>query len=241
MKTSNKLLLGTIAGFFLVITMAHITLTARYRSGIFITEQDEYEKQHVRTNLKPFRVLVLKEISNVKINFSDTAKLVLYKNGDEKYINIRQNGDTLYIENKSINKEEKYYRDIELFSPLYEKIIAYDTQVETGDVSGAKKLQYDIDLYKSQFNIQDVRYEFSNNKIVTQTKFDSIRVHAFDGSGIQVNETIFLSHLSLNLEKGSRIEASNPNIQSMDVVVNPEAQISLSGRALKAFMEAIKK
>ena len=81
MKTSDKLLLGTVLGAMLMFGGASLAVYARYRNGDIITEKEVYRQNHLKTALPAPVWLRIKGIGEVHFIPADTFAIEYEKEG----------------------------------------------------------------------------------------------------------------------------------------------------------------
>ncbi|RTL59578.1 MAG: hypothetical protein EKK37_07365 [Sphingobacteriales bacterium] len=144
MKTSNKILLGTLAFIMLVFTAIHVALYAKYKKGEFVTVAQLHEEKYEKHILNGVTKVDAWGINNLEIIPSDTFKIELAKDfGKETKITYEQKGDVLVVKggatdiNSSTGKKEVYrsYSPVTIYLPSNTTITVADCEIR---LNGAK-------------------------------------------------------------------------------------------------------
>lgn len=123
MKTSNKILLGTLAFIMLLFTAIHVALYAKYKKGEFVTVAQLHEERYDKHVLNNATKVDITGINSLEIIPSDTLRLEIERAGNKKSdIRYEQKGDVLTINGGStfMNKEGK-----KELSRSYSSVILY--------------------------------------------------------------------------------------------------------------------
>jgi hypothetical protein len=96
MKTSDKLLLGSVLFALLLFCLVHLSLYAKYSSGKFLTEKDQGMESLTAPGEPPPGVLFIKGNLHIEVSPCDTFSVSAEIRSGQK-IDRRRSGDTLFL------------------------------------------------------------------------------------------------------------------------------------------------
>jgi hypothetical protein len=108
MKTSNKILLGTVAFIILLFSAIHVALYAKYKKGEFITVAQLHEERYDKHVLNGINKVEVSGLENLEIYPSDTFRIELEKQDSKKpELSFEQKGDVLVLKGGTMQKNSE--------------------------------------------------------------------------------------------------------------------------------------
>ena len=232
MKTSNKILLGTLILVLVIITAIHAAIYAKYKSKDFVTMKVLHEERYNTYKLSGVRSLELNGLQNVKIIPSDTAKLEVQKAGGREVNHTIVNGvlslsgDTLMERVNSNLDRERNYRDVIIYLPGIENIKAASCNIRIkGSKDAASALSLSFDLANSEVNFSfDER---DNTHDVNH--FNKITVAKASHSLIELEANAIIKEMNLRMDT-SRFEDGGAQVDSISIHADDASTVQLSGK-----------
>lgn len=238
MKTSNKILLGTVAFIMLIFTAIHVALYAKYKKGEFVTVaqlHDENYAKHVITGVTKIDAWGL---NNIEIIPSDTLKIELEKKNDrETKVTYEQKGDVLVVKggtkevNKSTGKEEVYrsYSPVIIYLPSNTTITVNDCDIRLNGAADTTKAFTHIihakntDVTFGEWRGDDKKSSYFSNISLTSNggRVEFLRGASFKELNLsltenEVNDQGFTTDkLTLNADDKSNISLKGANLKKV--------------------------
>jgi len=232
MKTSNKILLGTLLLVLVIITAIHAAIYAKYKRNDFVTMQVLHKERYDTYKLSGVRSLVLSGLQNVKIIPSDTAKLEVLKVGGREISHdvvngvLSLNGDTL-VEHWNNNLDrERNYRDVIIYLPGIENIQSESCNLQikgSKDPASAQSLSFDLTNSELHFSFEDGDNSHGVNH------FNKITVAKASHSLIELEANVLIKEMNLNMDS-SRFEDGAAQVDSISIHADNASTVQLSGK-----------
>jgi hypothetical protein len=234
MRTSNKILLGIFLGPLIILTLIHVSLYAKYKSGNYVSMKIVEEDQYIRQPLKNITHIAVYGLNNFRIVPSDSAKLEIEKH-DESHLHFTINGDSLIIHGDSIinragqpGNTERSYQAVYVYLPVSATIIAVNSEITVGGSPDSLKAKsYQLHLSSSaSFKVEQ------NGDDSTPVYFKEMIIHADHASGIEFTANAKVGELQLNLVE-SEFTDNGASINKLTVDADKVSTITLKGDNLK--------
>lgn len=233
MKTSNKILLGTLVVPLLVITLIHVSLYAKYRSGRYVSMKSVEEDRFTRLPLKHITTVALYGLTNVSISASGAARMEIEKNGSSQF-HYNIHGDSLIIHGDSTVKRadgseeiERSYQAVNIYLPAPATIAARESQLKiTGSSDSLGATSYHFSLINSDFKMEN---DYGDS---THAYFKTIYIQADHSSEIELNQNATLQELELNLLE-SAFTDNGASINKLTVATDKGSTVTLKGSNLQ--------
>jgi hypothetical protein len=234
MRTSHKILLGIFLGPLIILTLLHLTLYAKLKSGHFVAMKTVQEDRFVHEVPKGIHNIALYGLNNVRIMASDTFKLEIEKekNGHLHYI---IQGDSLIIHGDStINKPgtnadiERSYQEVNLYLPSSASVTVNNS---------------DVNLHGSEDSLHAASYHFllrnaahlkvdDNGDQSKNVYFKSISIQASHSAGIELTGQSHLFDLQLSMIE-SEFTDNGASIEKLNINADKASNITLKGDNLQ--------
>jgi hypothetical protein len=232
MKTSNKILLGTLLTVLLILTGIHVAMYAKYKSGDFTVSTASSNTDTV--DIDPVNFVRITGMENIVIEPSSSFSMLKAKvmPANFKYL---ISGDTLVITGDTSSykagSERQFTRmseQITLRLPAVEKISAENTSIWlNGTRDSASALNNRFDLAFSTLNLQQ---EFADSR----RYFGNLDVTAIGNSRIEMNDyLITIKSLSCTLINSVLEDAPHSILEKISVNFDDYSVIKLNGTNLK--------
>ncbi|MBI2730000.1 MAG: hypothetical protein HYX40_04490 [Sphingobacteriales bacterium] len=236
MKTSNKILLGTVAFIMLIFTAIHVALYAKYKKGEFVTVTQLHEENYDKHVIAGVTKVDAWGINNLEIIPSDTFKIELEKNfGKETKITYEQKGDVLVVKggtkdfNKSTGKAEVYrsYSPVTIYLPSNTTLTVNDCDIRfNGAVDSSKAFTHTINATNAnvtfgEWHRDDKGYSYFSNINLTS-----------NGGRVQFTKGASFKEINLSLTDN---EVEDQGFSADKIVLNADdkSNITLKGTNLK--------
>ncbi len=232
MRTSNKILGGTLLIILLIITAIHAALYAKYKQNNFTTLKHLHNERYDSYDLKGIESVSITGFQNVTVIPADTARMEIEKNGNDKIHYEFSNGalvikgDTLIMRDNSNPDRISSYRDVILYLP-HTQVIKSNfcglTIQGSKDSSSASSLVFDLtdtQLHLGNENRQDN---------LTGNVFDKISVTKSRGGSIEMAGAVVVKELSLDVDS-SDFDDGSAAIGTLFVNADSSSVIRLSGK-----------
>jgi hypothetical protein len=259
MKTSDKLLLGTVLGAMLLLGGASLAVYARYKNGDIITEKEVYRQNHLKTSLPAPGWLRIRGIYEVHFIPADTFAIEYEKGGvkEDGIIRTVHKNEVKIKEGIDLVLEPRYFRSgdtliIDGYDPEAPPPTPGErraTGVRSLNVYGLKSGNVEVENGSSymegdsaagngdyRFLLKQSRLllgnEFENDSLESTVYVHGLSVSASDGSRIEFhhNVNVHIDDLRLELDSFSSFsEVGNWNIRKIHVQADGLAQLDISG------------
>jgi hypothetical protein len=235
MRTSNKILLGIFILPLLILTLIHVTLYAKYKSGRYIAMKNVQEDRFIRKTLKSVNNIAVYGLDNFRIIPSDTFKLEIEKNGSSHF-RYTINGDSLVIHGDStvIKAGEqddiiRSYQQVNLYLPSNTTITADNSEVRLeGSKDSLHAAAYHFILTGSGgFKVDENGPDDSTVKY-----FRALNIRSAYSSGIELRPNTHVLDLELSLLE-SAFTDNGASIDKLIIDTDKISNITLQGDNLK--------
>lgn len=218
MKKSNKLLLAGFLILLLFITVIHVTLYAKYKSGNYTVYHESESLAQSPMQLFPNVLYVsMRNVSYATVIFSDVAKM---ERDEEKNIEYVQKGDTLQITG---GKDPIGFRGPTVFHlPSNVTLVANNSSLSFR--TGQTKAPVNPVLY-----LQGSRAEFSGTEGPLQ--MGHLKIVASDGTVASFNGTTKVDQLEVQLSNAV-LQAQEGDFGQVAIVTDSLSHISLQSKIL---------
>jgi hypothetical protein len=232
MRTSNKILCGTLLIILLILTAIHAALYAKYKQNNFVTLKHLHNERYDSYDLKGIQSVSITGFQNVTVIPADTARMEIEKSGADKlqyeFSNgaLVMKGDTLIMRNNSNPDRISNYRNVILYLPHTQVIKSDDcglTIQGTKDSSNTSSLV--LDLTDTELHLGNENREDNS----TGNIFDKISVTRSKGGAIEIAGTVVVKELNLDIES-SNFNDGNAAIGTLSVHADSSSVIKLSGK-----------
>ncbi len=237
MRTSNKIILGIFLTPLLILTMIHLTLFAKYKSGNYIAMKTVTEDRFERLALTHIISVSVYGLNNFTVIPSDTTKLEIEK--DHNRLSYVVNGDSLVVRgdtaNAAQNKSNRNYQAVNIYLAPGTAIKASNSAVLLrGSKDSLKAWSYSIALNSSSsFSIGEhagsepvyinelaiAATGGSNIELTGSSRINTLQLHLqnteFTDNGASVN------HLSIIADKKSVVVLTGDNLARVNLVKQP--------------------
>jgi hypothetical protein len=265
MKTSDKLLLGTLVAAMALIGGAQLALYARYRKGEILTAKAIYRQNHVTTALPAPGYLRIKGVFDTYFIPADTFAIeyekggirrgdfiyavgpgqVRKKEGEELVIQPRyyRSGDTLVIDGSDpqVGWPAMGVRTLKVYG-----LTGGTIELESGSAymegkKGGEGGDYRILLKRNILYLGQGAVEADTADAADTGKIGHIRtlsVSATDGSQFEFSQWVQIRQLSLDLDSTSSLsELHGWNAGQIHLRADNRSQFSVSGGLMKKILE----
>ncbi|MCW3120109.1 MAG: hypothetical protein JWM28_4191 [Chitinophagaceae bacterium] len=232
MRTSNKILLGTFLAILFIITAIHAALYAKYKRNDFITMTSLHNERYNTYDIKDVRSVSLSGLQNVTIIPSDTARLEIEKNENNKVhyqildgaLTIK--GDTTIMKNNKEPERIRSYQDVILYLPQVQKIKAdFCELVIHGNKGIARTDSLAIELNETVLHLGG----WNRNDGTAVGRFNKINVEKTKESSIDITGDLVIKNMGLNLET-SNFEDGSLTCDSLFINTDNSSSVKLSGK-----------
>jgi hypothetical protein len=253
MKTSDKLLLGTVLGAVLLFGGASLAVYARYKNGDILTEKEVYRQNHLKTALPAPGWLRIKGIDEVHFMPADGFAIEYEKGGvkEDGIIRTVNKNDGKIKVGIELVREPRYFRSgdtliIDGYDPKApEQSAAF--RVRSLNVYGLKSGSVELESGSSyidgdsaagtgdyQFLLKQNRLQIGlaneNDASENISFLRGLSVSASDGSEIELNPGVHIDDLRVELDSLSTLsEVAGWNIRKIHVQADGQAQLDISG------------
>lgn len=241
MKTSNKILLGTVVTAALILTAIHVALYAKYKRGDLVTVQQLHEERYDKHVMSGVTKINVSGLANFEVIPSDTLRLEIEKQDKKPEITFEQRGDSLIIKggtiytktNGEVDKTRSYYSTI-LYLPSNTSLSINECEARIkGTADTLKAVAYTIEAWNSSLNFGETRNGKPNGSY-----FKSINAVA-DKSNVLFFNDVMIGNLSLSLVNGET-EDQGMQVEIFSLNADSNSTVSLKGTNLKKLMPVIK-
>lgn len=232
MRTSNRILGGTLLIILLALTAIHAALYAKYRQKNFVTLQHLHNERYDSYNLKGILSVSITGFQNVTIIPADTARMEIEKSGNGELHYEFSNGalgikgDTLIMRNNSNPDRIKSYRNVILYLPRTQ-VIKSDgcglTIQGTRDSTTASSIV--LDLTDTELHLGNGKRPDNSSDNV----FDKISITKSDRGSIEIAGDVIIKELSLDVDS-SNFDDGSAAIGILSVYADSASVIKLSGK-----------
>ena len=227
MRTSNKILLGTLVAILVIITAIHAALYTKYKRNDFTTMKSLHHERYDVYDMKGVLSVSFVGLQNVTIIPADTARLEIQKGGFFKVHYQFENGvltvkgDSIIKRNNNNPERVRSYQDVILYLPHIQNIKTDFSEL----VIRANKSSVNVDSIVLELNESTLRLSDENG---TVSRFNKITVAKANKSTIETGN-INVTDLTLNLED-SRFEEGNMTSDLLTINTDKKSTLKLSGR-----------
>jgi hypothetical protein len=240
MKTSNKILIGTLVVVVLLFTAIHFALKRKYNKGEYTVQQSESKKDSI--TIKPVRFVKLSGLDNVVLVPSYSYRIEVEKNMPS-YFKYFVSGDTLVIRGDTTNSSDpngnkdqrRVYQEISLHLPQMAMIEAENSSLSvTGKMDSAETgiMKFDLTrarlFFTNHYNNNDTAQYFGNVSITakgrSEVEFSANTVH-FNQLNIDLQKSTFrdnemgdIRQFSLGADDSSLVQVGGANFQKLNIV-----------------------
>jgi hypothetical protein len=236
MKTSNKILLGTIAFIMLAFTAIHVALYAKYKKGEFVTVAQLHDENHVKHVINGVTKVDAWGINNLEIIPSDTFKIELEKDfGKETKITYEQKGDVLIVKggttdiSSSTGKKEVYrsYSPVTIYLPSNTTITVNDCEIRlNGSTDTTKAFTHIINATNA-----DITFGEWHRDEKASSYFSNINLTS-NGGRVEFLKGASFKEINLSLTD-NEVEDQGFNADKIVLNADDKSNITLKGTNLK--------
>jgi hypothetical protein len=231
MKTSNKILLGVLLAFMLILTGIHLALYAKYKSGDFVSAKEMADEMG-RRPLPPIKHVSITGLTNCYLIAHGEQPLIEINEPYKSRIAYKVIGDTLIVTGDSTGTKESYDRGIRnntlvnLILPATASVqLAYGTLRLSGGDDSAHAPSYSIELANAHVAIIE-RYPPETN--VFFNRLDVVT----NASSIDLDNYAAINELHVR-SRSSYLNSRQALIRQMTIDADSSSSVVLSGKNLK--------
>lgn len=231
MRTSNKILLGTLLIILFILTAIHVALYAKYKSNDFITMSSLHHERYSSHDIRGVQTVSLTGLQNITIIQSDTARLEMEKTDNNRVqyhlVNglLTIKGDTTVTRNGREPEREKAYQEILLYLPQVDNIkVDYCELTVQGSNQGSSGSMV-MELTETTVHLGG-RYRNDDTSVA---RFNKINVVKTKESSIDIGGRLVLNDMTLNLESSS-FEDGDLTCDSLFISTDNTSSVKLSGK-----------
>lgn len=241
MRTSNKILLGIFLVPLIILTLIHVTLYAKLKSGHYVAMKTVQEDRFMRYAPKNINSIAVYGLNNFNIMPSDSLKLEIEK-VPNSHLHYAIRGDSLIILGDSgINRPggsadaERSYQVVNLYIPSAANILADNSDVNLrGSKDSLKANSYHFSLSGSAgLKIDD------DGNDSAHVYFKVLTIQASHSDGIELTARSHVADLQLTLVE-SAFTDNGASIDKLLINADKPSSITLKGDNL-AKLNLIKK
>jgi len=239
MRTSNKILLGTLIAILVVITAINAALYTKYKRNDFSTMKSLREERYDIHDIGEVQSVSLIGLGSVTIVPADTARIEIRKSGFfrvlyqvEKGVLVIK-GDSLINKNNNLPERIRSYKDVILYLPSVRNIKAdfSDVSIRSMNTNGKRMDSISLELTESSLRLsEDNDHDGRFNKVsITKSSRSSIDVNNvtvmdlmldLEDSQFEEND-MTCDHLQINTDKKSSLKLSGRNIANAKFELKP--------------------
>jgi len=232
MRTSNKILGGTLLIILLILTAIHAALYAKYKQNNFVTLKHLHTERYDSYDLKGIQSVSITGFQNVTVIPADTARMEIEKSGTDKlryeFSNgaLVMKGDTLIMGNNNNPDRIRSYRNVILYLPRTQVI---KSELCGLTIQGAKDSStvssLVLDLTDTELHLGNENRDDNS----TGNVFDKISVTKSKGGSIEIAGAVVAKELNLDIES-SNFDDGSSAIGALSVHADSSSVIKLSGK-----------
>ncbi|MBS1611086.1 MAG: hypothetical protein JSS70_20500 [Bacteroidetes bacterium] len=232
MRTSNKILAGTLIVVLLILTGIHLALYAKYKNNDFITIKDLHEEQYDSYSLKGIQTVSLSGLQNVIIRSSDTARVEIEKGGDRKLVQSFANGiltikgDTTIVGNSGATERLRSWRSVIIYLPLNQDIKSDDCEITIQggpDSSKAPSITGEMNSTTLHFNTRDY------NNTTSANYFNKVLLTKYSHGSLTISQSVVIKEANINMDSSS-FEDNDASLGGININADSSSTLKLSGR-----------
>jgi hypothetical protein len=240
MKTSNKILLGVLLAFMLILTSLHLALFAKYKSGDFASAEQIPDNMD-RHSLPAIKYVSITGLVNCYlISHAEKPSIEINKEGKSR-IAYKVVGDTLVVTGDSAATKEDYERGlrnhqlVNLKLPATEQVkLTYGSLFILGGDDSAQAPSYSIELVtnahlgiiqrepattKAFFNRLNLVTNKSNVELDDKTMINELNVRSVASNLIYKQASI--KHMTMDVDSNTAVTLSGKNLKSLTEILKP--------------------
>lgn len=221
MRTSNKILLGTLIFTILILTAVHIALFAQYKSGNIEVIKDFRRNQFEEHVLNNVHYILMNDVEEMTVTPSDTLSLSIRKS-DEDRVNYRVVGDTLLIQLDSADKvaQERDYLPLSLRVPQTIPVEARNSSLKfRGGFDSATAISQTFILKQSALAVDaDERYP--------SQYWSRLIIQASEHSNIRLSFLSFIDSAAVTLSNSNLLD-DGATFEKLNLVADDESRVQL--------------
>jgi|GEM_PF-1228447 len=232
MRTSNKILTGLLLVTILVFCSLFTLVRVKYANGNIVKRDRVSAWSNTHRLNGAIKSVSISLLNNILIIPSDSAKLEIWKGGEEE-VKWRLENGVLYVEADTARKDRNNrnpmaYGHIELFIPNVDSIYADNSHITVKNIadSGALKPAYNFQLLETELAFEN------GQRDADATFYDVIRVNAGQGSLLRFDGLIHVNTLQANL-RNSRLEEGQTFFDKLSIQTDSVSTFSLKGQNLR--------
>ncbi|GGA94060.1 hypothetical protein [Puia dinghuensis] len=252
MKTSNKLILGFILGFFGLAIAVHLVLYSEYRKGHFVTAQQMHEEDYIKQPIPASRVIFIDGAIWVNLaparefaldlprkNEDPDAHMFIKNAASPQAITWRQQGDTLFITGNitaSVHRpfSDGHYRanlpQVTVYGPAFDDVVLNHGQVYLQG-AGDSTMGLSARLLVLNSTVW-VGMQYELYRPAPREYFDSINIRSFN-SIVVLNAHSTVENPLIHLHDHSELKDQSARLTHPTIYCTPESHVDLSGDNLK--------
>ncbi|AXY75807.1 hypothetical protein D3H65_18255 [Paraflavitalea soli] len=232
MRTSNKILTGLFLVTILVFCSLFTLVRVKYANGNTVKRDPVNDWSDVHRLQGTIKSISISELNNIMIIPSDSARLEIWKGGEEE-VKWRLENGVLYVEADTSRKDrnsktQMAYGHIELFIPNVDSIHAVNSHIVVKNIADPGALK---PVYNFQLSETDLAFE-NGQRDADATFYDAIRVNAGQGSLLRFDGFIHVNTLEANLQN-SRLEEGEAFFGKLSIQTDSVSTFSLKGHNLR--------
>jgi hypothetical protein len=240
MKTSNKILLGVLLAFMLILTGIHLALFAKYKSGDFASA-NQIPDDMERYPLPAIKYVSITGLVNCYLlPNAEKPALEINKEGKSR-ISYKVVGDTLVVTGDSSATKEDYERGVRnhqlvnLKLPATEQVkLAYGSLFLLGGDDSVEAPSFSIELTthahlgiiqrepastKTFFNRLNLVTNNSNVELDDKTMISELNVRSVTSKLIYKQASI--KHMTMDVDSHTTVTLSGPNLKNLTEISKP--------------------
>jgi len=231
MRTSNKILLTVFVALLLMLTSIYGAIYVKYTNGNFITSAKIHEERYDVYPVTGVQSVSITGLERVTIIPSDTARLEVEKQVDEKPLHVFDKGVLTLAGQKIVNNSdgttaiERNYRDVLIYLP-YNQIINADNCNLTlnGTTDTMKNLSVQLSLKET--NLMLGTTVPMNDKGIGN--FSSVNISQATGGNINIVTGAVIKRIEAKLD-ASRFSDGGASVDSLILAADKSSTISITG------------
>lgn len=232
MRTSNKILAGTLVAVLLIITGIHLALYAKYRNKDFVTMKYLHEERYESFPLTAIQSLSLSGLQHVTIIPADTAKLEIEKSSGRKLFHefkdglLTIKGDTTIDNGNGTREKLRSWQDVIIYLPANQIIKSNDCDLTfhgSADSTKAPTVTGEMNNTTLQFGIGDY------NSNVPKSYFNKISLTKYSHGSFNLSQSVVVKEMSVDMDASS-FEDNDASFDSIVINADGSSTIKQSGR-----------
>jgi hypothetical protein len=238
MKTSNKILLGVLLAFMLILTGIHLALFAKYKSGDFASA-NQIPDDMDRHSLPDIKYVSITGLVNCYLIPAEKPAIEINKDKGSR-ISYKVVGDTLVVTGDSAATKEDYERGVRnhqlvnLKLPSTEQVkLTYGSLFLLGGDDSVHAPSFSIEL-TTHAHLGIIQRE----PVTTKTFFNRLDL-VTNKSTVELDDNTMINELNVR-SVSSNLIYKQASIKNMTMDADSNTAVTLSGKNLKSLTEISK-